>query len=94
MKVVLGIVLPVSAFTIYEIHGMSTEVGMLIRSRAMDSQYANSNWREVEGVYTAVTTYRQAGESEEDFVSRHLAAMREMKVHLKAEPDAERMQHR
>lgn len=94
MKVVLGIVLPISALTIYELHGMSSEVGMLIRSRAMDSQYANSNWREVEGVYTAVTTYRQAGESEDDFVLRHLAAMRSMKDQLKAEPDSGRIERR
>ena len=94
MKMVLAIVLPVSALTIYELHGMSSEIGVLIRSRAMDSQHASSNWREVEGVYTSITTYREAGESEDDFVLRHLAAMRSMKDQLKSEPDSGRIERR
>lgn len=69
-------------------------VDVLVHTRIEDTQLATSRWREIDGIATSVTTYREARENEGEFVERHLAAMREMRDALKAEPDSERIERR
>lgn len=69
-------------------------VELLVHTRVEDTQLAASRWREIEGVATSLTTYREAGENEGEFVERHLTAMRKMRDALKVEPDSERIERK
>lgn len=69
-------------------------VDVLVHTRIEDTQLASSRWREIEGIATSITTYREAGENEGEFVDRHMAAMRKMRDALKVEPDSERIERR
>lgn len=78
MKWAIGIVLALLALTQYELHALNSSVGVLIRSRMEDTQIASARWREKNGVANSITTYREVLETEEEFIKRHMQAVREM----------------
>lgn len=91
---ILVVLLALGVIATLKLWSLAGGVDVLVHTRVEDTQLAASRWREIEGVATSLTTYREAGEDEAAFVDRHLAAMRKMRDALKAEPEAERIEHR
>ena len=63
---------------LFELHGLGKSVGVLIHSRIADTQIASARWREKNGVANSITTYREVLETEQEFIKRHMQAVREM----------------
>lgn len=78
MKWAVGIVLGLLVLTQYELHALNTGFSVLIHSRMEDTQYANAHWRETNGILQTITTYRESMETEQEFILRHMEAVKEM----------------
>ncbi len=78
MKWAIGIVLVLLVLTQYELHALNAGFSVLIHSRMEDTQLANAHWREINGIMHSVTTYRESMETEQDFILRHMQAVKEM----------------
>lgn len=79
---------------LFELHGLGKSVGVLIHSRIADTQIASARWREKNGVANSITTYREVMESEEEFIRRHMQAVREMEKAQGEEAQTTRTEHR
>jgi len=78
VKWLVGIALAILVLTQYELHALNSSVSVLVRTRMEDSQIASARWREKNGVANSVTTYREVMETEQEFIKRHMQAVREM----------------
>ena len=94
MKWAITIVLALLALTQYELHALNSSVSVLIRSRMEDTQIASARWRETNGVANSITTYREVLETEEEFIRRHMRAVREMSKAQGEEAQATREERR
>lgn len=94
MKWAIGIVLVLLVLTQYELHALNAGFSVLIHSRMEDTQLANAHWREINGIMHSVTTYRESMETEQDFILRHMQAVKEMAKAQGEDPKATKEQRR
>ena len=94
MKWAVWIVLVLLVLTQYELHALNTGFSVLIHSRMEDTQLANAHWREKNGIVHSLTTYREAMQTEEEFVKKHQDAVNAMAKEMDKAADAERIEHR
>ena len=93
MKWAVGIVLALLALTQYELHALNSGFAVLIHSRMEDTQLATARWRETNGIVQNVTTYRENMETGEEFIERHMQAVRAM-TKIEGEAQATKEQRR
>lgn len=73
---------------------LAAGVDALIHTRFDATQNAITNWRERDGQYTSLTTWRDARESNAEFVERHESSVLEMSKAKGREADSWKVEHR